>query len=91
MQNNKIIPKLEKVESDSFVGLKVKDNNLIFNYPITYRLNKDNEKELYSQIKKILRTISLTTQSKELNTLYSNKDDLALKKRSSLIGIFIHH
>lgn len=86
MQNNKIIPKLEKVESDSFVGLKVKDNNLIFNYPITYRLNKDNEKELYSQIKKILRTISLTTQSKELNTLYSNKDDLALKSEVPLLA-----
>ncbi len=86
MQNKKIIPKLEKVRTDSFVGLRVENNNLIFSYPITYRLNKDNEKELYSQIKKLLRTISLTTQSKEFNSLYKDKDELALKSEVPLLA-----
>lgn len=86
MITRKAIPKLEKVERDSFIGLRVENNNLVFSYPVTYRLNQDNEKELFSQIKKILATISLTSQSEQYNTLYENYSELQPKSEVPLLA-----
>lgn len=84
--SNIVVPELKKVEKDSFIGLKVENNKLIFHYPATYRINKDNERELFSQLKKILNTISLSSESNEYNTLYENNLELQPKSEVPLLA-----
>ncbi|NMA04756.1 MAG: LlaJI family restriction endonuclease [Acholeplasmataceae bacterium] len=77
-------PILRPVIGDNFIGLRVEDNKLIFDYPATYRINESDDRELISQIKKILKTISHTTQSEQYNSLYEQNSELQPKSEVSL-------
>ena len=60
-------------DNDSFVGVKIKDNNVYFYYPQTYSFD-ENKKDIRNDILSVLRTISLTkTSSKEKNFYFQEK------------------
>lgn len=57
-------------DNDSFVGVKIKDNNVYFYYPQTYSFD-ENKKDIRSDILSVLRTISLAkTKSKDKNVYF---------------------
>ena len=60
-------------DNDSFVGVKIKDNNVYFYYPQTYSFN-ENKKDIRNDILSVLRTVSLAkTKSKEKNNYFQEK------------------
>ena len=67
---------------DSFVGLKIKGDEIQFYYPESYHLNHNDDDFNTEDILNLLKTISIAkTQSKEKNILYnshSSEGDFAL-------------
>lgn len=62
-------------ENDSFIGIKIKGNNVYFYYPQTYSFD-ENKKDIKNDILSVLRTISLAkTKSKENNIYFQEKDN----------------
>lgn len=64
-------------DDDSFVGLKIKGNEIHFYYPEAYHFEEDS-KDLRNDIIAILSTIKIAkTQSKEKDELYTNRDNVS--------------
>ena len=63
-------------ENESFVGIKIKGNDVYFYYPEAYDLDL-NSKSLRNDVISILRTISIAkTSSKDRNELYTGRENL---------------
>lgn len=80
MINNLTFIKATEEENNSFVGLKIKENEVIFSYPVYYDFDETNL--CVEDIISILNTISLSkSKSKspaELCDTRNNNNDLAL-------------
>ena len=58
-----VIEKSTGCKDDSFVGIKIINNRIVFKYPESYDFSYSDEKDEYTQILKIMRTFTLTKMS----------------------------
>lgn len=57
--------------ADSFVGIRITENQMYFHYPETFNFINNNERSIREQILKVLKTFMLTKKSNSTDTLNS--------------------
>ena len=79
-------------DDDSFVGIKIKGNDILFFYPESYHL-EENEEDIKNDIVDLIKTISIAkTQSKEESKAYDKsvgESDFALRSYLWVINDYL--